>query len=411
MTDLPRTLRVPADGRFGPGGNPGSRTRQVAVGQDAVGSPDRIPSLAALFPHVHFESFGEFWPDSLSADFDIAIVSVDAASLPQMNWTEERLKARSRGTQIIVVLRNANVETSRRLARCGAADVLPAPASEPALALSIERLLGRERDVASPTGKSGQIAAILKAGGGVGATSLATQITAMLSRRGGEAHPVCLADLDLQFGEAALYMNVCNAFSVTDCLAAGSALEESPFAAALATKHSSGARLLAAPQLLDSMDVLSPELVSKLLHGLKKTFALTILDLPPVWTAWSNRALQLSDRICVVTQLSVPHVHLVRRQLAMLSTQQLDDRPVVLVCNAVNSDQQSTISIKAAERAIGRPFDLVIPEDNRVMCSAINRGMEISAVKRGTKLERAIVMMADFIASDVFANPLSIIRG
>lgn len=411
MNDLPGALRVPADGRFGPVGNVGFGTRRVAVSQEAVAGADRIPSLAALFPHVRFESFGEFWLDPLLGKCDIAIVSVDAASFPQMNLAEERLKARSPGTEIIVVLRNANVETSRRLARCGAADVLPVPASEPALALSIERLLGRERDVASATSRSGQIAAILKAGGGVGATSLATQITAMLSRRGGDALPVCLADLDLQFGEAALYLNVCNAFSVTDCLAAGSALEESPFAAALATKHSSGARLLAAPQLLDSIDVLSPELASKLVYGLKKSFALTILDLPPVWTAWSNRALQLSNRIVVVTRLSVPHVHLVRRQLAMLSTQQLDDRPVVLVCNAVNAEQQSTISIKAAERAIGRPFDLVIPEDNRVMCSAVNRGMEISAVKRGTKLERAIVMMADFMASDAFASPLPATRG
>jgi pilus assembly protein CpaE len=380
--------------------------RCVAVSHEAVGSADRIAVLAASFPHVHFESFGEFWLDPLSANFDIAIVAVDAASLVEMNWAEERLRARLPGTQIIVVLRNANVETSRRLARGGAADVLPAPASEPTLALSIERLLRRERDAASPASKSGQIAAILKAGGGVGATSLATQITAILSRRGGEAHPVCLADLDLQFGEAALYLNVCNAFSVTDCLAAGSALEESPFATALATKHSSGARLLAAPQLLDSMDMLSPELVSKLLYGLKQTFALTVLDLPPVWTAWSNRAVQLSNRIFVVTRLSVPHVHLVRRQLAMLATQQLDDRPVVLVCNAVNSEQQSMISIKTAERAIGRPFDLVIPEDNRVMYSAINRGMEISDVKRGTKLERAIVMMAESVASDAFAGPL-----
>lgn len=368
MNDLPSTLRVPAVGRFGPGGNVGSGTRRVAVSQEAVASADRIPSLAALFPHVRFESFGDFWLDPVLGNFDIGIVSVDAASFAQMNLAEERLTARSPGTQIIIVLRNANVETSRRLARCGAADVLPVPASEPALALSIERLLGRGRDMASAAGKSGQIAAILKAGGGVGATSLATQITAMLSRRGGEAFPVCLADLDLQFGEAALYLNVCNAFSITDCLAAGSALEESPFAAALATKHSSGAHLLAAPQLLDCIDMLSPELVSKLLYGLKKSFALTILDLPPIWTAWSNRALQLSNRIFVVTRLSVPHVHLVRRQLAMLSAQQLDDRRIVLVCNAVNSEQQSTISIKTAERAIGRPFDLVIPEDNRVMC-------------------------------------------
>ena len=61
--------------------------------------------------------------------------------------------------------------------------------------------------------------ALLKAGGGVGATALAVQVAALLAaaRRGA----VCLADLDLQFGTAALYLDLPEAVTVTDCLSAG----------------------------------------------------------------------------------------------------------------------------------------------------------------------------------------------
>jgi pilus assembly protein CpaE len=404
VTDVPRMFEVLTGKRSGAGADAAPPLHRVGVSEQAVGGAERIASLAALFPNLAFEVFDAIWPEEIPSRFAIAIVCADAAAGGAMNTAEQHLRRCPVATQIVVVLRNADVENSRRLARQGAADVLPAPASETALALTLERLLKRESAVAPRAGKHGQMAAVLKAGGGVGATSLAVQLAAMLSRRGGEAKPVCLADLDVQFGAAALYLDVRDPFSVTDCLAAGSALEGSPFAAALSTKHPSGARLLAAPHSLAPLDILSPELISKLIGGLKREFAITITDLPSAWTAWTNRALQLADRIVLVTRLSVPHVHLVRRQLAVLLAQRLDDRPIILVCNAVDSEQQSAISLKAAERAIGRPFDIVIPDDSRVMCAAANQGLEVGAVKRGTRLERAIGLMADALAAEAFAS-------
>ncbi len=386
------------------GGPPDGPVQRIAAADDAIGGPDRLASLAALFPGFAFESLGPKWPEQIPEGLQIAIVPADAAAPSEIDRAAELLR-RALSTQIIIVLRNADVMTSRLLARAGAADVIPAPVSEPALALSVERLLKRSSSAAASAGKSGQVVALIKAGGGAGATSLGVQIAALLARRGGDTRRVCYADLDVQFGAAGIYFDLRDAFSVSDCLAAGTALEESPFASVLA-KHASGARLLAAPQAPMTIDSLTPELVSKLINGLKRNFALTMLDLPQVWTVWTNRALELADRIVIVTRLSVAHVHLVRRQLAVLSMQRLDGRPVILVCNGVNSDQQATLSVKAAERAIGRAFDFVIPEDSRVMTSAANQGQEISVVKRGTKLERSIGLVADAVAANAFADAI-----
>jgi pilus assembly protein CpaE len=109
----------------------------------------------------------------------------------------------------------------------------------------------------------------------------------------------------------------------------------------------------------------------------------------------------MAARIVLVTKLSVPHVHLVRRQLALLGLQKLDTIPLTLVCNAVNGDRQNMLSIKAAERAIGRPFDVVIPEDTRVMEPACNQGVDIASVRRGTKLEKAIAELATVMTADM----------
>ena len=49
------------------------------------------------------------------------------------------------------------------------------------------------------------------------------------------------------------------------------------------------------------------------------------------------------------------------------------------------------------EKAIGRDFDAVLPEDRKVVVEAINQGVAINAIKRGTKLEKALVALADSI--------------
>jgi pilus assembly protein CpaE len=158
---------------------------------------------------------------------------------------------------------------------------------------------------------------------------------------------------------------------------------------------------LAAPHDVAPLDVLTPLLAESLMKGLRRDFALTIVDLPAAWTAWSNRVLQLADQIVMVTQLSVAHVHLVRRQLAVLAMQNLERVPLTLVCNGVTSDQQNLLSVKAAEKALGRSFDIVIPADARAMGEAVNQGLPLSEVHRGSKLEKFVAQLADRIAADV----------
>ncbi|HEY2052267.1 MAG TPA: AAA family ATPase [Caulobacteraceae bacterium] len=373
--------------------------QKVGVIGDAIGGRDFLASLNRLFPHVEFDPLKPAWPDGLGDELDILIVGVSGSSIAEVDAACRRLQMTPPRCRVVITLREPDVNTTRRLSRAGAADVLPAPVGESALVLSLERLLARESrsDSGAPPG---EVVAFLKAGGGVGATTLAAQAAAILAaRRNGE---ICVADLDLQFGAAALYLDLSESVTVTDVLASGGGLAETPFASALGT-HRSGARILAAPRDLAPLDTLTAPLAEALIGGLRRNFAVTLVDLPSVWTAWTNQILQSADRIVLVSQLSVPHIHLVKRQLDVLRIQRLADRPILLVCNAVSADQQAALSIQTAERALGRTFDVVIPEDRRTILAAINQGVELSAVRTGTKVEQAISSMADRLAGTVGA--------
>lgn len=362
---------------------------------------EQVGGMTALFPAIQFEFLGDGLHDA-PGDLDILFLAVDGAAPEEIEGAVRQCKLNPGAPQTVFVLRHADLSNTRVLLQSGAVDVLPEPVGETALALCLERLVARGRPSRGAPRPAGQLVAVLKAGGGVGATSLAVQAAIMVALRAGEAGRVCLADLDLQFGGAALYLDMADALTVTDCLAVGEFLGDTQFATALAA-HESGIRLLAAPRDVAALDALTPHQADALLTALRRDFALTIADLPSVWTAWTYRALQMAARIVLVTRLSVPHVHLVRRQLNLLTLQKLDTIPLTLVCNAVNNDRQNLVSIRTAERAIGRAFDIVIPEDTRVMETACSQGQEIAAIRRGTKLEKMTALLADAMMADALA--------
>jgi pilus assembly protein CpaE len=352
---------------------------------------EQLHSLAALFPAADFTVLNERQPLP-SAGFAVVVSRVAAADADQ---AAARLRSLREAAKVIVVLDGPNLAVTRTLMANGAADVLYEPITETALALSLERVFAGLTQAAGGPSRSGEVVALLKAGGGVGATTLGVQAGAMLSARG---QRVCFADLDVQWGMAGLYLDLADALNVTDCITAGAHLSETNFASRLAT-HRSGLRLLAAPNDVAPLELLHDRHVDSLLRTLRQEMGLTIVDLPSDWAAWTNHLLHAADRIVVVTRLTVGNIQLLKRQLRMLTNQQLDAKPVRLVCNAVSQDQQNSLPIKTAERALGREFDVILPDEARLMREANNQGVELSALRGSAKLLKSVTALADALAA------------
>lgn len=363
----------------------------VGVSADLGLRPEQLHSLSALFPAADFAIVSEHQP-AASDRFAVLISRVPVAEAAQAAL---RLHALGAGQKVIAVLDGANLAVTRTLMASGAADVLYEPISETALALSLERVFASNARAAAGPSRTGEVVALLKAGGGVGATSLGVQAGAILSARG---ERVCFADLDVQWGMAGVYLDLADALNVTDAVSAAAHLAETNFAARLAT-HRSGLRLLAAPQDVAPLELLHDRHVDSLLRTLRQEMSLTIVDLPSDWAAWTNHLLHAADRIVVVTRLTVGNIQLLKRQLRMLTNQQLDAKPVTLVCNAVSQEQQQSLSIKTAERALGRDFDVLVPDEARVMREANNQGLEIAAMPRTAKLVKSVTALADALTA------------
>jgi pilus assembly protein CpaE len=372
----------------------GAPARKCVGVLDQALSADCLARLKSLCPNVEFVPLRAI---TRAGGLDLLFVRVSGARPAEIDYAQNMARELGPTCSLVILLDDADVNTTRRLAAAGVADILPLPVPDPSLVLCLERLLAD--NVAEQVGAAGEIIGILKAGGGVGATTIGVQLAAWLARRSGR-QSICYADLDLQFGTSALYLDLPQALTIADFLSSTEGLAEVDFDPALA-RHVSGLRLLAAPSELSPLERLNSTTVDALLHSLRREMALTLVDLPSVWTAWTDRALHVADRIVLVTSLSVPHLRLTQRQLTTLQSQELADKPLTLVCNRCTAEQQSSLPIKVAERTLGRSFDVIIPEDRQLVASAANQGLEFSAIHRGSKAEKAIAALADIVAGRI----------
>src|SRR5262249_51459625 len=201
---------------------------------------------------------------------------------------------------------------------------------------------------------------------------------------------VCLIDLDLQAQAAGLYLNVDSPLSLVDCLTEPDRID-AMLMKSVVSRHSTGFDVLLAPKSIVPLDRVQPIAIEALLEVARSEYDLVLLDMPPVWTAWSETALANSDLLVLVTQVSVAGVRQARRQIDALSAHKLGALPALIVANRYQKRLfHREIHLQEAERALGRRFDVCIPSDYKLVSEAVNAGVPLAAVRKRTRLEREI---------------------
>lgn len=184
--------------------------------------------------------------------------------------------------------------------RAGACDVVAVDALED-LVLAVARAV---RDSAADSVATGAAAdtelspalAVFSPKGGVGKTTLATSLGAQLAHE--RDLRVGLIDLDLEFGDAQVHLNVKLTHSI-DELSAGSVDEKALNGAML--RHNSGLAVLAAPPAPEFAERVSVDLVTAVIAQARRMFDLVIIDCPPTLNDTVLTAFDNSTHIAVVT--------------------------------------------------------------------------------------------------------------
>lgn len=356
----------------------------MAEALDAAGCTARITvgDLRALGRHLAGRR-----PDMWLAEADLD----DAAQVAAL---EEFIHTAAAGAPVLVCTPSASLAGVRSAMRAGVADVLTLPLAAADIAAAVTDSTRATRPGRNTP--AGAVFAFLKAGGGVGATTLATQAACALGCGSKGETSVCLVDLDVQFGAVALHLDLLHAADVLEVLAACDRLDGGMLRGTVA-RHGSGVDVLPAPAGMHALDSVGAEAALRLVDVARAEYRTVLVELPQAWTGWTRAVLATSTAIVLVLQPTVPSVRHARRQMETLAEEGLGHVPLILVANrAARFPFAAGISLKEVERALGRSLDHVVSEHGRAVVQAVNAGRPLDGRGAARQIGRLARRLAAF---------------
>src|SRR5262249_12986251 len=129
---------------------------------------------------------------------------------------------------------------------------------------------------------------------------------------------VALVDLDLQRGDVATFLNLNPTQSLATLAMTGGDVDDLLLYSTL-IRHTSGVYVLAAPLHIEEADAVGHEEADTALSLLRSRFRYTVVDTARMLTAATLAAFSHTDRVLVLTDLSVPGVRSARRTVDVLN--------------------------------------------------------------------------------------------
>jgi pilus assembly protein CpaE len=287
-------------------------------------------------------------------------------------------------TTLFVTSDDRNPETIIKAMRTGAREFLSQPLQRQDLAAAFSKLRVSSHWMAEGV-SDGKIVSVFGAKGGVGTTTVATNLAVTLAEK--VKKRVILLDLNLQLGNAALFLNIKSKYSILDLSNNIEDLDPVVLKGAL-HQHPSGIYLLAGPSRPEQAESISEHHLDRIMSLLRSMFDCVVIDLPHVLNALSLRALDESETILMVLTDDIAAIYNASQLLDVFKRIGYSQDKVKLVLNRGSSNRG--ISGKEIVKSINYPVFWMLPnQDYPTVLSSLNQGIPISSYKPHSKVSES----------------------
>lgn len=292
-------------------------------------------------------------------------------------------------TKVIIIGRSNDILLYRELISQGVSDYLVAPLPVLRIVESISTLY------ASNGGKRvGRVIAVTGAKGGVGASTIAHNIGFLFARD--YEMPTIIADFDLHFGTAALNFNL----EATNGL--GDAVIARTFDAAILDsillRCGDKLNILPAPATVDRLPEISETRIDEIVDTLRTATAVTILDVPHVWTTWSKRCLVAADEVLIVAGPDLASLRNARNLIDLLRGKRPNDAAPHLILNMTGMPKRTEISEADFSKAADAEVLRSIPFDPKSFGIAANNGQMLAEIPDASKINDIVAEITRTLA-------------
>jgi pilus assembly protein CpaE len=289
----------------------------------------------------------------------------------------------------------ADANSVRRAMVAGARDYLIKPLKPEDLGRAVYGVLERiEREglagtaEVAETAARGSVITIFGAKGGIGKTTISTNLATTLSKITGAN--VCLLDMDTRFGDVAIMMDIAVEASIADVARQIDTLDRDKIRDYL-VKHHSGVSIMPAPLHPTEWRNLTPQHIEKIVELLAQTHDYVVIDTPGTFNELIATTLELANLILLVTSMDIASIKDTALALEMLRAAGVSEDKVKLTINhstAANSLREEDVS-----RVLEYDVFWRIPHDLAVS-SSTQLGQPIVIAKPYARVSRAIIDLA-----------------
>lgn len=321
---------------------------ELTVGRILPNYPDEgelVRTLRTHAPEVVFISFEK-------SDFAVKVI--------------ERVTQEVEGVQFVAFHRDCDPATVREIMRAGVRELVAEPFELSALVESLRNVKTLVEQKPPLYTAKGRIYSFLPSKAGSGATTMALNLSAALSRLPNTK--VLLSDLDLSSGILRFLLKIRNEHAIMEVLDHMQELDENLWQQLVTTVAK--VDVLHSGPLNPNVRV-EPQQIHDIAQFWLRNYDVVCVDLSGNLERYSLEILRDSQQVFLVCTPEVPSLHLTREKLAFLKTLDLDSR-VAIVLNRVS--KQSLLSPQQVQDVLGVPVMYSFVNDYQVVNAATRAG-------------------------------------
>ena len=366
---------------------------KVLIVDDIPSTLDNLQKLLSFEPDIQvvatatngkegIEQAKKLSPDIILMDVNMPIVDGIQAT--------ETLAQEAPNSPVIIMSVQGERDYLRRAMQSGAREFLIKPFSGDELIASIRRVYQLEqkkesflaKTVGAPSAAAagpepadgqrrgeGQVFFLYSGKGGVGKSLIGANLAVSMAHE--TKGKVALVDLDLQFGDIGVLLNLDHSQGITDLIENIDHMDQD-FIRDIMVDGPFGIKVLLTPISPELADLVTVDHVRRIFAELRKMFDYIIVDSSSHLGEINLEVLDHADKVVVITSLSIPAIKNTKLALKIFDSLSISPERVVLILN--KSDAHSEFNKESVEANLRFPIAGQIPNDAKLVINSINRG-------------------------------------
>lgn len=375
--------------------------RVIVVNSDEEAAPELRAHLLSVEgvkivaeidePALLAQALAQFPAEVLLLHLDPSPAATMQIVAPVVGEYKERLAA-------IAMTEDRDAELVMQAMRAGMRELLWKPFPPEQLS-DILRRVGRETPSASH--RAGRLLPVVGAAGGVGTTTIATNLAVELAQlehwEGREGRPkVAIVDLDYRFGQVAMFLDAQPTYTIAELCDTPEHIEAQMIERVM-VKHPSGVHVLAHPNDLEQAGRISAAHTAGVLAALLEHYDFVVVDGPVRFDSSARAVFDMTDMYLIVLQLLVPAVRNADRLIQELGRGGYNLDQIRLVCNRCGRES-GFLEPADVEATLRRKLDWTLPDDWKTASISANIGAALLDYAPKSKLRQAMQQFAQAVA-------------